>query len=202
LYQGELSCLTLTGKLDIIRLNSHFYSDSLELSDEELRASFNKSLLLKKIKDSWAFATALDSEDCWQQLISASLHHFDIKSALYASQQVRDVSMVYSLRQIESIEDRNAVAGYISLYNKDYVKAQRLFLESSQPITALEMHCDILQWDQAIELARTLATDRIPTLSRQYAQQLEFVGDYGNALINYEKGITNDVKVQYMIIVS
>jgi WD repeat-containing protein 19 len=194
LYQGELSCLTLTGKLDVIRLNSHFYSDSLELSDEELRASFNKSLLLKKIKDSWAFATALDSEDCWQQLISASLHHFDIKSALYASQQVRDVSMVYSLRQIESIEDRNAVAGYISLYNKDYVKAQRLFLESSQPITALEMHCDILQWDQAIELARTLATDRIPTLSRQYAQQLEFVGDYGNALINYEKGITNDVK--------
>ena len=36
LYQGELSCVTLTGKLDTIRLQSHFYSDSQDIIDSEV----------------------------------------------------------------------------------------------------------------------------------------------------------------------
>ena len=35
------------------------------------------------------------------------------------------------------------------------------------------MHCDLLHWDQALELATALDPSRIPLLSRQYAQQLE-----------------------------
>ena len=37
------------------------------------------------------------------------------------------------------------------------------------------MRCDLLQWDQALELAKILAPERIFALSRQYAQQLEFM---------------------------
>ena len=37
------------------------------------------------------------------------------------------------------MEDRNLVAGHISLINNDYDKAQKLFLESSEPVTALEV---------------------------------------------------------------
>ena len=36
LYQGELSCVTLTGKLDTVRLQSHFYSDTQDIIDSEV----------------------------------------------------------------------------------------------------------------------------------------------------------------------
>lgn len=37
------------------------------------------------------------------------------------------------------MEDRNLVAGYISLFNNNFEKAQKLFLESSEPVAALEV---------------------------------------------------------------
>lgn len=42
-------------------------------------SSFRKSLVLKKLKDAWNFASALDKTDCWQELGSTALHHFDVK---------------------------------------------------------------------------------------------------------------------------
>ena len=43
LYQGEVSCLTLTGKLNSVRLSSHCFSDNQDLSESEvsyIRSSF------------------------------------------------------------------------------------------------------------------------------------------------------------------
>ena len=37
------------------------------------------------------------------------------------------------------------------------------------------MRRDLLHWDQALELAKALAPDDIPFISKEYAQQLEFV---------------------------
>ena len=36
------------------------------------------------------------------------------------------------------------------------------------------MRRDLLHWDQALELAKSLAPGQIPFISREYAQQLEF----------------------------
>ena len=36
------------------------------------------------------------------------------------------------------------------------------------------MRRDLLHWDQALELAKSLAAEQIPYISREYAQQLEF----------------------------
>lgn len=41
------------------------------------------------------------------------------------------------------------------------------------------MRCDMLQWDQALSLASKLATEEIPSISLQYAQQLENKGSVG-----------------------
>jgi len=49
-----------------------------------------------------------------------------------------------------------------------------------------------MQWDIALQLARRLAEDEIPFISREYAQQLEFVGDYQSALRHYEMAVTRD----------
>ena len=41
-------------------------------------------------------------------------------------------------------------------------------------IHSLQMRRDLLHWDQALELAKSLAPEQIPYISREYAQQLEF----------------------------
>ena len=54
------------------------------------------------------------------------------------------------------------------------------------------MRRDLLHWDSALQLAKALAPEQIPYISREYAQQLEFTGDYMNALSHYEKGVTQN----------
>ena len=57
-----------------------------------------------------------------------------------------------------------------------------------------QMRRDLLHWDSALQLAKALAPEQIPFISREYAQQLEFTGDYINALQHYEKGLTHSEK--------
>lgn len=45
-----------------------------------------------------------------------------------------------------------------------------------------KMRCDLLQWEQAIQLASSLAPRRLPAISREYAQQLEFLCVTGRVL--------------------
>ena len=54
------------------------------------------------------------------------------------------------------------------------------------------MRRDLLHWDGALQLAKALAPEQIPFISKEYAQQLEFTGDYANALMHYEKGVTRE----------
>lgn len=58
----------------------------------------------------------------------------------------------------------------------------------------MQMRRDLLHWDGALQLAKALAPDQIPYISKEYAQQLEFTGDYANALMHYEKGVTKEEK--------
>jgi len=48
-------------------------------------------------------------------------------------------------------------------------------LKSSNPIQALEMRQDLLQWNAALDLAKTLAPERIHYISYKYGQQLELM---------------------------
>eukprot|EP00128_Syssomonas_multiformis_P018379 Colp12_sorted_trinity150504_noHs@21746 len=73
---------------------------------------------------------------------------------------------------------------------ENFNDAQELFISSIQPMAALQLRRDLLQWDQAVSLAKTLAPDQLPYISREYAQQLEFKGDYAKALQLYETGLT------------
>lgn len=61
------------------------------------------------------------------------------------------------------------------MFLNDYDRAQQWFLSSNYPKAALEMRRDLLQWDQALLLSKKIAPDQIPYLSREYAQQLEFM---------------------------
>lgn len=83
--------------------------------------------------------------------------------------------MVNSLENILNEEDYRLLCGYISMFLNNYDKAQEWFLQSSNPSAALEMRRDLLQWDQALQLAKKMAPEQIAMISREYAQQLEFM---------------------------
>lgn len=40
LYNGEVSCQTLTGKISILRLNSHVFTDDQGITEDEVCTSF------------------------------------------------------------------------------------------------------------------------------------------------------------------
>lgn len=96
-------------------------------------------------------------------------------AALCAYRQIGNAAMVCSLSDVEDIEDYKLLSGYMAMFLNEFDCAQTWFLNSSKPIVALEMRCDLLQWEQALQLAKRMAPEKIPHISKEYAQQLEFM---------------------------
>ncbi|CAI2737993.1 unnamed protein product [Dicrocoelium dendriticum] len=110
--------------------------------------------------------------------------------AIRAFRNLNHPGLVMAVQRIQQIEDEFLLGGYVAMMLKEYEEAQELFLASSKPIAALEMRRDLLHWDAALQLARNLAPDEIPFICREYATEMECVGDYVNALMHFEKAIT------------
>lgn len=81
---------------------------------------------------------------------------------------------MYALKNISSIEDLNFISGFCALLLGETDKAKTFFAKSISPHMALDLCRDLLQWEQAIALADTLAPKQIPFIAREYAHQLEF----------------------------
>ncbi|EHB16212.1 WD repeat-containing protein 19, partial [Heterocephalus glaber] len=195
LYNGELTCQTQSGKTNNIYLSTHsFLHSSKDVGPEELRQMLAQTLTLKRFTDAWDICKTLNNPTTWQELGRACLHHMKVDFAIRVYRAIRNVGMVMSLEKIKGIEDYHILAGNLAMFTNDFNLAQDLYLASSCPVAALEMRRDLQHWDSALQLAKRLAPEQIPFISKEYAIQLEFMGDYANALAHYEKGITGDDK--------
>ncbi|XP_038608395.1 WD repeat-containing protein 19-like [Tachyglossus aculeatus] len=197
LYNGELTCQTQSGKTNNICLSTHGFLGKLDnLKPSELKQILMQALILKRFSDAWVICKHLDDLSAWNELGSACLHHMEVEFAIRVYRTIRNVGIVMSLEQIKGVEDHSLLAGHLAMFTNDFNLAQDLYLASSCPRAALEMRRDLQHWDSALQLAKRLAPDQIPLLSKEYAIQLEFTGDYINALAHYEKGITGNNKYQ------
>ncbi|XP_054993579.1 WD repeat-containing protein 19 isoform X2 [Sorex araneus] len=195
LYNGELTCQTQSGKINNLYLSTHSFLDNVEdVKPEELRRMLTETLMLKRFPDAWDICRVLNDQAAWDELGRACLHHMDVEFAIRVYRAIGNVGIVMSLEQIKGIEDYNLLAGHLAMFTSDFNLAQDLYLASSCPIAALEMRKDLQHWDRALQLAKRLAPEQMPFISKEYAIQLEFTGDYVNALAHYEKGITGDNK--------
>lgn len=88
--------------------------------------------------------------------------------------RLEDASTVWTLRNLEDIDELMLLRGHISALLGDYNQAEKYFLQSSQPVQALYLRRDLMQWEQALGLAQKLKPDEIPFIAKEYAQQLEF----------------------------
>lgn len=94
--------------------------------------------------------------------------------AIRVHRQIGNAAIVYALKTISSVEDINFISGFCALLLGEIDKAKTCFAKSINPVEALDLCRDLLQWEQAIALAETLASDQIPLIAREYAHQLEF----------------------------
>ncbi|XP_043918872.1 WD repeat-containing protein 19 [Protopterus annectens] len=197
LYNGELTCQTESGKTNSVLLSTHtFLSGLKESGADDLKRVLTQALMLKRFSDAWDICKSLNDKSSWSELARACLHHMDVDFAIRVYRTIGNVGMVMSLEQIKGIEDQNLLAGHLAMFSNDFNQAQDLYLASSCPVAALEMRRDLQHWDSALQLAKRLAPDQISFISKEYAIQLEFTGDYVNALAHYEKGMTGDNKYQ------
>ncbi|XP_072262418.1 WD repeat-containing protein 19 [Pyxicephalus adspersus] len=197
LHNGELTCQTQSGMLNNIYLGTHSFQNKIKDAEpKELKKMLTQTLMLRRFLDSWDLCIALNAEESWNELARACLHHMEVEFAIRVYRSIGNVGMVMSLEQIKGIEDHTLLAGHLAMFTNDFNLAQDLYLASSSPICALEVRRDLQHWDSALQLAKRLAPDQIPFISKEYAIQLEFTGDYVNALAHYEKGMTGDSKFQ------
>ncbi|NXM77221.1 WDR19 protein, partial [Serilophus lunatus] len=195
LYNGELTCQTQSGKTNNIYLSTHSFLGNLkDFGPDQLRQMLTQTLMLKRFSEAWEVCKLLNDQSCWNELGKACLYHMEVDFAIRVYRTSGNAGMVMSLEQIKGIEDRNLLAGHLAMFTNDFNLAQDLYLASSCPVAALEMRKDLQQWDSALQLAKRLAPEQIPFISKEYAVQLEFMGDYINALAHYEKGITGNNK--------
>ncbi|VDO38961.1 unnamed protein product [Haemonchus placei] len=111
----------------------------------------------------------------WNTFAQAVLLNADAELALRIFRHIGDVSMGLALESIVSIEEKTLLAAHVSMLLGRYDQAEQLFLKSSCPNEALAMRRDLLDWSKALALAEQLSPSEIPHISREYAQQLEFM---------------------------
>ncbi|KAF1791464.1 WD40/YVTN repeat-like-containing domain [Phytophthora cactorum] len=149
---------------------------------EPERAAFRQNLSLLRLDEAWRLASRIDQRDYWLALAGRAMHTLDIPAARRAYRSLGDSGMVLGLDRIADIEEKSLLAGHVCMLFGDYNEARRLFLNSSDPLAALHMQRHLLQWEQALKLADSLARDLVPELSAAYATQLEFRGEFDAAL--------------------
>ncbi|KAL3180068.1 hypothetical protein MRX96_037454 [Rhipicephalus microplus] len=187
LHNGSLTCQTQSGKTALLLVTGT--EDKGRNSEREL---LTECLKLRRFNTAWQVCQRIDSKKEWTEFGNSALFNLDLDLAIRIFRQIGDVGMVWSLRELCEIEDKSLLAAYLAMFKGDFGVAQELFLASSQPTAALQMRRDLLHWEQALQLAKRLAQQEIPFISREYAQQLELANDNASALTYYETGITND----------
>ncbi|TMW60429.1 hypothetical protein Poli38472_000471 [Pythium oligandrum] len=186
---GLVTCQHASGKLTSVTSCTH---DQLQKNSrspptaETEKSMFRQNLSLLRMEAAWKLASSIDSRDYWLALAGRAMHTLNIGIAKRVYRQLGDAGMVLGLDRIENIEEKNLLAGHVSMLFGEYSEARRLFLNSSEPMAALQMQRHLLQWDQALKLADSLAVELVPELSVAYATQLEFRGEFEGALKMYE----------------
>ncbi|XP_057660350.1 WD repeat-containing protein 19 [Diorhabda carinulata] len=202
MYSGVVTSASSGGQLTQLILTTHDTSQ-LNVNEKDqsiLEEHFNKQLSLQRFNAAFETGRLLKSKEMLQKLAEEALNCLEIELAIQVYKELEAVAMVWSLESIVEIEDYKLLCGYISMYLSNYDKAQEWFLQSNYPEAALEMRRDLLQWEQALELARKLAPNDIALISREYAQQLEFIGKYSEALGHYERGLQDDLNPEHTFI--
>ncbi len=63
-------------------------------------------------------------------------------SAIRIYRQLGDISLVWALEDVATIEDRNLLSGHLATFMENFDSAEQFYLDSSRPIEALDVRYD------------------------------------------------------------
>ncbi|EPY29840.1 WDcontaining protein 19 [Angomonas deanei] len=178
---GSVFCQSPTGSLETVPLLTYRNIHS-KMPDSD--AFYNNFSLNQLRAASQNISSPQEAED----LAIKALHMLDIDLAIRVYRQLAQPNLVLFLEKIRHIHEKNLLIGHVSMIMGYYKEAQTAFLRSTQPLCALDMRRDFMQWEPALQLAKELAPAQLPIISKQYAQHLEYRGDYTKALEMYKNG--------------
>lgn len=184
LYDGEICLYSAGGKITTISLDTHKFSVTMHVNDQ-----VEQLIKLQKYQEAWDLCKALNDDECWRKLGTACINDLEIIFAIRVFRKIGEASLVQSLEAIKYVEDVNLLAGHCAVLLDRHDEAKQLFAKSNNPLEALDLCRDLLQWEQAMALSSNLAQDQLPFIAREYAQQLELNGNYIEALVHYEKAL-------------
>lgn len=125
-------------------------------------------------------------------LAEAALKNLNVKISRKAYQLSGNISMVHSLGDLLQYEEKLIIQGMVAMIYCDYTLAQEFFLKSSNPKLALELRCDIQDWNAALELSKSMAKDEIKFIQRHLAEDNERKGNNPQALKLFEISIAEE----------
>jgi len=198
LHAGQVVFQNTTGAMQTATLPSHDRvvaeggMPAHAMSKEALQSAVEQNLRLHRFAEALDVAQHLDSRAVLAKIAEAALRALEVHLALRVYRQLGEVAMVMTISRIAQLEDTSLLAAHVAMAFGDYAKAQDLFLASSRPRGALEMRRNLLHWEEALQLAGTLAPEEVPAISRELAAQLEVRGDYQGALAMYDRARTGD----------
>ena len=175
MVDGTVTCQQASGGLSQQRLKSHDMSSNAHVADavERQKGCMLQALALNRFPLAFKIGLALNVRELWLAMGRRALECLDIAWAKKAYRQAPAAGMVMYLDRIQTVEDKLLLSGHVSALFGDFAKAKGYFLQSCSPETALDMHCDFLQWDQALQLAQTLAPHRLGDIYLKSAMQVE-----------------------------
>jgi len=121
------------------------------------------------------------------RLARRCLELMELEVALQAYRKLRRPDMVTWVQKLMAVEEKLLLRAHIAVHLERFREAQELFMASSCPECALDLHWDLQQWDQALKLAKSMAPHRLPEVYLRCAAQMEQKGEFEQALSHYEQ---------------
>lgn len=178
LHAGQVMSASSGGQLSQLNLTTHD-TFLLGIDDDRdrsiLEQNLGKQLALLRFPRAYDTCRLLKSSGHWRRFADVCLRHLEIEHALRGCTRAGDVATAWFLAEMLRVEDVRLLSGFVSMHLGELDRAQTWFLKSSGAMAALEMRCDLLQWEQALQLAKRMAPELVAYISKEYAQQLEFV---------------------------
>lgn len=169
LHDGELCFALSGGKLSASRLATHYFNG---VDDAEQLKNFK---VLRRYDEAWKLCKKMDDQDKqWRLLALQAIEDLNLDFAMKAFRIIGDAGMVMALEDIRNYEDVNLVSGHCAMLLERIDEAKTFFTESANPLESLQLCRNLMQCEQALALAASLAPNEVPFIARDYAQQLEF----------------------------
>jgi len=189
LIGGLLQLETATGQMMSITLTSHQTPATTASNTKDLTRMLKRQIALQRFAVGYHICETLNDKPSWLLLAESALANLDLDWAIRAYAAIKDAGMVWSVTELLEVDDRNLVSGHAAMLLGLFDTAEEWFLRSREPEAALVMRRNLLHWEKALALAKKFAPAQLPAISCEYAAQLEFTGNYSEALNHYEMAL-------------